>query len=268
MISTSSSINKANLAKAKAFSSTVQNGLLSNLVSEWLFDDSLAWGEDTWENNNGTVYGTTPQAELNCVFGKCLSYNGTSDYISIPDTPGFNFGTQMSAFVWVKGNAQAKQIFTQWNSGTETQRGFDIEARSNGKVRMILSTAGTLNTKEYETNNIVLDNTWRFMGFTFSASTFRVYVDGIEPPLTKVADGAMTTIYDSTSNIAIGCSFSTNSPTLFFGGLIDDVRIYNAALSSSQIKENYIAGLDSLLSNGSISKKEYDAKISALAYEK
>ncbi|MGI6340770.1 MAG: hypothetical protein ACOX0B_01015 [Minisyncoccales bacterium] len=46
---------------------------------------------------------------------------------------------------------------------------------------------------------------------------------------------------------------------------MDDVRIYNAALSSSQIKQNYIAGLGSLLSKELISKEEYNARIEALS---
>ncbi|MDD4662200.1 MAG: prepilin-type N-terminal cleavage/methylation domain-containing protein, partial [Candidatus Pacebacteria bacterium] len=58
IVSTSSSINKANLAKAQSFSNTVQNELLLNLVSEWSFDNSSNIGEDTWGNNDGTVYGS------------------------------------------------------------------------------------------------------------------------------------------------------------------------------------------------------------------
>ncbi|MGI6341159.1 MAG: type II secretion system protein [Minisyncoccales bacterium] len=59
MISTSSSIDKANFAKAQAFSSTVQNELLLNLVSEWTFDEPEENGKtkDTWGNNHGTVVG-------------------------------------------------------------------------------------------------------------------------------------------------------------------------------------------------------------------
>ena len=70
MISTSSSIDKANFAKAQAFSSTVQNELLSNLVSEWTFDEPEENGKtkDTWGNNHGTVMGALQVDD--CVFGK------------------------------------------------------------------------------------------------------------------------------------------------------------------------------------------------------
>jgi len=39
-------------------------------------------------------------------------------------------------------------------------------------------------------------------------------------------------------------------------------------LSSAEIKQNYIAGLNSMLSNGNISKQEYNERINELAYDK
>lgn len=45
---------------------------------------------------------------------------------------------------------------------------------------------------------------------------------------------------------------------------MDDVGIYNAALSSSQIKQNYIAGLNLMLANGTMSKSEYNERIGSL----
>jgi len=83
MISTSSSINKANFAKAQAFSSTVQNELLSNLVSEWTFNEPQEGNitKDSWGNNHGTVVGATQTDD--CVFGKCYIFNGSTNYIKI-----------------------------------------------------------------------------------------------------------------------------------------------------------------------------------------
>jgi hypothetical protein len=53
--------------------------------------------------------------------------------------------------------------------------------------------------------------------------------------------------------------------TGYFDGAIDDVRIYNYNLTSSQIKQNYIAGLDFLLSKGLVSEGEYDQRLNELA---
>jgi len=51
----------------------------------------------------------------------------------------------------------------------------------------------------------------------------------------------------------------------YFSGKIDDVRIYDDALSSSRIQNQYIAGLNFLLSKGQISKEEYNSNLSNLA---
>ncbi|MDD2909706.1 MAG: type II secretion system protein [Candidatus Pacebacteria bacterium] len=80
MISTSSSIDKASFAKAQAFSSTVQNELLSNLVSEWTFDNPSSIGEDTWGNKDMIIYGNTFYETNNCFSQGCLSFNTMDDY--------------------------------------------------------------------------------------------------------------------------------------------------------------------------------------------
>ncbi len=82
MISTSSSINKANFAKGKAFNESTSNSLLLNLLSEWKFDNSSA--EDSWQNNNGTVLAGAPTFlsganEGDCVFGGCVKFNGVDN---------------------------------------------------------------------------------------------------------------------------------------------------------------------------------------------
>ena len=61
---------------------------------------------------------------------------------------------------------------------------------------------------------------------------------------------------------------NTVNGTRSFDGYIDDVRIYNVLLSLAQIKQQYIAGLDSLLANGNISKEEYNQRLDSLAYDK
>jgi len=58
---------------------------------------------------------------------------------------------------------------------------------------------------------------------------------------------------------------SAPGSTRFFSGLIDDVRIYNAAIPISQIKEQYYEGLNNLLVTGGINKEEYIEKIQSLS---
>jgi hypothetical protein len=52
---------------------------------------------------------------------------------------------------------------------------------------------------------------------------------------------------------------------LYFNGLLDEVRVYSAALTSSAIREDYLAGLDKLLANGQITNQDYQQRISELS---
>ena len=272
IVSTSSSINKANFAKAQAFSNTVQQELLLNLVSEWTFDNSSNIGEDTWGNNDGTVSGApTVKSNEECVFGNCLAFNtGTNDYVSILDKPEFGFVKEMSAFIWVKGSNIGYQGFlSQYSGGTMVQRSWMLHSipEAPGKLRVVLSTNGSSDLKDYRTIANVLDNFWHLVGFIFDNGVLKLYIDGEDAEVTKNSDGVVSSLFNSSSNLCIGCYFWNNSAEGLFKGILDDARIYKEALTTSEVKQNYIAGLNSLLAKGSISKEEYDQRLNNLALD-
>jgi hypothetical protein len=101
---------------------------------------------------------------------------------------------------------------------------------------------------------------WHHIVGTYDGNTIKIFLDGRSNQLTNVGK-----INLSTSNLQIGHGYFGGGVSYLFDGLIDDVKIYNAALSTSQIKQNYIAGLNSLLSKGNISKQEYNDRVLELA---
>jgi hypothetical protein len=113
-----------------------------------------------------------------------------------------------------------------------------------------------------DANSFPLDKNWHFYTITSSGLIHKIYIDGIYKGQKNEASPVTDDYYIGNFQYTKGLG---NMP---FDGLIDDIRIYNSALSFSQIKQNYIAGLDSLLSNGNISKEDYNQKINELAYEK
>ena len=258
MISTSSSIDKANFAKAQAFSSTVQNELLSNLVSEWTFDEPQEGNitKDTWGNNHGTVVGASQVDD--CVFGKCYSFDGQDDYIEIADSQEMRLiqGGAIAAWIYPKswGGAGYGRLIDKSN-GMDGENGYIIYF-SGGYLKIKIN-AGTAITTSIKTNL----NQWQFVTFTFNSSERKIYVNGIE---VTSSNGNLTELPPNIAGmVTIGNRAAATDRT--FNGFIDDVRIYNAVLSSSQIKQNYIASLNSMLSYGSISKEEYNKRLRILA---
>jgi len=82
MISTSSSIFKASIAKSKVFENSVENNLAANMVSRWKMDQIVDTNKtpDAWGSNQGTLYGTNglPQVKPSseCVTDGCLKFDG------------------------------------------------------------------------------------------------------------------------------------------------------------------------------------------------
>jgi len=266
MISTSSSIDKANFAKAQAFSSTVQNELLSNLVSEWTFDNSFNLGEDTWGNNHGTLYNfanpatsTSGLASANeCVFGTCLKFDGTDDYINCGNTVILK-PKIMTIGLWMYRLEGNGYIFSfgayggAGSSGYHLMPNFFAIFKIKGDSGICKSSIG---------NNYT--NQWTYLVGLYDGSTVKFYQNGQEVGTETSCAGQI--IYNTSSvKTAIGAMGYSNMG--YFNGLIDDVRFYDAALPSSQIKQNYIAGLNSMLANGNMSKQEYKERINALAYD-
>jgi len=116
------------------------------------------------------------------------------------------------------------------------------------------------------TDNTILlrDGKWHNVLAERNNNFIKIYIDG-----KYINQKNTTTIFDVNTNLSanIGAMYFTTDSVFnqFFNGSIDDVRIYNAALSSSQIRQNYIAGLNLLLGKGLISGEEYNLRIENLS---
>ncbi|MFA6377421.1 MAG: LamG-like jellyroll fold domain-containing protein [Acholeplasmataceae bacterium] len=268
MISTSSSIDKANLAKAQAFSNTMRSELFSNLVSEWRFDEDEGVNpttiKDVWGNNNGSVGGDPLIREGEyCVSGKCLEFDG-SDYI--------NFSQGVGDSLKIIGS----QTFEMWLYPT------DFTARRNpmgkayggegtivqeiGKYLHYLYGTSGVNGSPYQAISSVKllnENQWNYVAIVRDLTVGKMrltwFINGQEGNSGSANYGSATT---SILDFYIGRGYCSD-----YVGRMDEIRIYNAPLNLANVKQNYIAGLDSLLSQKSISKEDHNQKVNELAYE-
>ena len=126
---------------------------------------------------------------------------------------------------------------------------FHFEHRDNSSNDMNIVSKKTIN-----------DNFFHyFVAVKLASNSWQIFIDGMSDGTSSTSIG--TTITNNSKIGAIQRSFLEH----YFNGLIDDVRIYNAALSSSEIKQNYIAGLNSMLANGNMSKQEYNERLEFLS---
>jgi len=267
MISTSSSIDKANITKSKVFEESVANNLAANMVSRWKLDEIITTNKtpDQWGSNTGILYGINGLPQLRpaseCVTDGCFKFDGVDDYVEVLSQPSLHPTREYSVTLWMKAGT-----LKEWSGLVGTYpfaNGYLIyQCGSEGSPKGVAYVNGV--RKDVNSNLVPTLGKWYHIVFTVKqGENTKIYIDGGLRETTIILSTGIVTVNENPVRIA---GQGSGTP-LWFDGFIDDVRIYSAAISSAEIKQNYIAGLDSLLSNGNISKEDYNQRINALAYE-
>ncbi|OGZ04884.1 MAG: hypothetical protein A2845_00070 [Candidatus Lloydbacteria bacterium RIFCSPHIGHO2_01_FULL_49_22] len=229
----------------------------SGLVGEWTFD-----GKDMTPNvrdvsgqgNHGGLQNQNPTTTTIGKIGQGLSFDGVDDYVSVANNASLNIGTSDVTFsAWIKpANTTAiRGIIIKRNTASPYQQ-YDFTTgyvNSSGsfvaskKIGCFLYSGGLLNTTNAQsayTTNDVADGNWHFVQCVRqNGSSLMMYVDGVSVPVTYVFNGTTNVNPDSTAPVYIGALAASSS---FFDGPIDDVRIYNRALSADEIQRLYLMG--------------------------
>ncbi|MFH1718152.1 MAG: LamG-like jellyroll fold domain-containing protein [Planctomycetota bacterium] len=203
------------------------------LVAHWKLDETAGdIAHDSVGRNNGTCHGGPVWGPDVGRVGGALVFDGAEDYISTPFILDPAKGT-FSVFAWIFGGAPGKVILSQSDvTGTRgtvpgsTWLGIDpVE----GKLITGLSDMyfGTL-----ESETVVTDIQWHHVGLVYDLASLhrRLYVDGAQ----VAEDTTVVAGVPSDGGLYIGAGKDLD-PASFFLGMIDDVRIYNKALSADEI---------------------------------
>jgi thermitase len=207
---------------------TRTSGFDPNFVSWWKFDEGTGTtAYDSAGNNNGTIYRATWTTGK---IGGALSFDGVDDYIKVPDDSSLDVSASFTFAFWMyvdEGNPGGTVISKDGSEDTTGAYNIYYD-RSHRYVW-------------YETNNespwlvsgenSITMGAWNHIAITFNGSaspSMRIYVDGIEkasasPP----APGVLPTC------LMIGRRGDSDA---FFNGKLDDVRIYNRALSAEELR--------------------------------
>ncbi|MHC4072190.1 MAG: dienelactone hydrolase family protein [Planctomycetota bacterium] len=186
---------------------------------------------DSDGHNHGTLHGDPAWQHGGGKIGGALQFDGFDDYIDTPIVLNPADGA-FSTFVWIKGGAPGQVMISQTDGAGagETWIGTDP---SQGKLLtgLVPPAGGRTSPSALQSEFVVTDGQWRHVGFVWDGSRRYLYVDGAE-----VARDAGTLIplksSDGGLHIGVGNSLVAGS---FWAGLIDDVRIYNQALSADEI---------------------------------
>ncbi len=214
----------------------------SGLIHRWEFNE----GSGTSAANSvgaqaGTLTGGASWAAG--VYGTAVDLDGTG-YVAL-GTMDIS-GSAMSITAWVKSGYLVPddfRIISKASSTSEADHYWMLGTENTIAPRIRLKTGGTTNTlSQYnQSYKFLQSSTWQLFGLTYDGSTMRIYVDGTEVRSTAKT-GALST--NNAIAAAIGRNGSDNSGR--WRGLIDDVRIYDRALSAAEVKDLFDHGNSAL----------------------
>ena len=202
------------------------------LVAKWHFDEGSGsvLKDSSGNGNDGVIYGAT---WVDGKYGSALSFDGVDDYVSVIGPVGTFSDLTVETWVRVNGYKDYGKII-DFGGDSGIGRRFTLQVESNSiGFSLDGSPSGKASwaSKPYEWINVV--------GVWNKSSFIRLYVNGelkVENTLAPTIDSL--SIKPSHSHI-IGRRITSLD---YFNGIIDEVKIYNNALTAEEIKEHYESG--------------------------
>ncbi len=218
-------------------SSTLANGL----VAFYPFNGNA--NDESGNGNNGTNYGATlTTGRLGSADG-AYSFDGSSSYISVPNSSSLKITGDITVCAWVKTSTPqfTKGIIEKYYSGTQNDHGWLLDTYTDGGAMMEgRDGRGGTFTLRSNSSAAFADNQWHFIVGQRSGNIWKVYLDN---QLSNSVDaGGTAGSIESGGKMTIG-SFSNTTPVNgVWSGAIDGIRIYNRALSDAEIADLYHEG--------------------------
>ena len=214
----------------------------TGLVAAYGFDEGSGTSvtDASGNGNNGTVANTTWSTSGK--YGGALQFNGTSSLVTIPDAASLHLSSGMTLEAWVDPST----VECSWRDVIyKANDNFYLEATStNSSVPDGGMIAGGSYADAFGTSALAA-NTWAFLTETYDGSTLKLYVNGTQVASTPHT-GAIST---STNPLQIGGDSLYGQ---FFAGLIDNVRIYNVALTAAQIQTDQAKAISTPTAPGTL----------------
>jgi len=223
----------------------------ANIVGWWPGDGNP---NDIIGTNNGTLKGGATVTNAGLV-GQCFSFDGTNGYVQIPDSPSLR-PTNLTVEAWVKfsslnsshtANAGHQYIVFKQNPLSSNFEGYGLgkDRAPNGVVTNLagdvlyynVTSADGTKTAEVDSTVIVTTNVWYHVAGVRGPNFLQLYVNG------QLQGQVSVNFPQSYGNLPV--YFGTSGESYWDGklaGQLDEVSIYNRALSASEIAAIYNAG--------------------------
>ena len=214
-------------------------GISDGLVAYWKMDE-VSWDGTTGEvldysgnNNHGTA-----QADADTIAGKFGSggtFDGTGDLVNCGNDSSLDITSAITISAWINADTtvDSQRVVDKLRNDA-----YALRLSDDGSLA-VMELAGEFGGVDQTPGNSSIDNfitlgEWTHVSVTYDGAIIRYYVDGM--PAGSAEPSPAGDIGTSTVDMAIGARYDG---VYEFAGEIDEVRIYNRALSANEVKQLY-----------------------------
>jgi hypothetical protein len=207
------------------------------LIGWWPFNGNS--NDESGGGNNGFVNGATLTTDRFANIANAYDFDGINDIITINNSASFNFNSGQAISFWINISAYPSTsesiIFSQQISSSTDAVGFNVSISSNGKLNYRI---GNGNTASYANvlNNSVNLNQWYHVICQFENDLLSVFLNG---QLSNNFNQPDASIGYPNINMIIGDDTWGASDAFNFSGKVDDIGIWNRALSPQEVASLY-----------------------------
>ncbi len=220
-----------NVGLALLFWGLASNSWAQAPILEYLFDDGatqVALNTGTLGGiSDGTILGATLSTDTPQGSTFSMNFDGFNHYISVPDA--FDYGSALTIEAWVNPDSVTGTSYIWEDYGFPGV----IVGLVNGSVQFSLSTTEHPGSGITNLSGSLEPGSWQHVAAVYDGAEMRIYVGG-QLGGTVATSGS---IFDNGNlNAAVGAD-NTGLFTFFFDGGIDDLRIFDAALTVDQLAD-------------------------------
>ena len=182
--------------------------------------------DESGNGRHGILEGATLGTNRFGMGGGCYSFDGIDDRIVV-NGPWFSGNADRTISIWFKTTQDQGNLFT-FGDGNQSNSRFSILLPSQGGAETIQFIA---EDNDYEISTGDFRGQWAHVVITLESAWLRVYLDG-----GLVAECSKSLATDGTLPLVIGANSLTRNDE-FFPGLLDDLRVYDRALSPAEVAQ-------------------------------
>jgi hypothetical protein len=200
---------------------------IRGLVSHWRLDETGGYrAYDRAGGNDGSLYGGPRWLSVGGLSGGALELDGVDDYVDCGNDVSLDITDEITVAAWVKTSDAGNGEFNPYV--TKGDFAFGLKHEGGNNIEFVIYNDADWRTVWYAVDSNFNDD-WHHLAGTYDGNDLMLYIDGA-----LEANSTYAGSIDS-SGAAVYIGSNQEQAGRFYEGLIDDVRIYNYALSGEEI---------------------------------